>query len=279
MSDATVHPVVSVRFWGVRGSIACPGPAWAKYGGNTSSVEIRCGEHRVLLDAGSGIRLCGQSWGDELVSTDLLLSHTHIDHIVGFPFFGPLYVAGNEVRVWSGHLQDVGGIESVLSQFMAAPLFPVPPTAFTAQVSYHDFKAGGRLELRPGIVVQTHPLCHPNGATGYRIEFEGRSVCYVTDTEHVLGEVDEALVAFLRDADVLIYDSTYTDAEFGDRIGWGHSTWQQAVRLADRAGVAQLVLFHHDPGHDDAFMDGVAAAAERERPGTVVAHEGLCLTL
>ena len=279
MSDATDHPVVSVRFWGVRGSIACPGPSWAKYGGNTSSVEVRCGEHRILLDAGSGVRLCGASWGDEQHTTDLLLSHTHIDHIVGFPFFGPLYAKGNQVTVWSGHLKDAGGVRSVLSQFMAAPLFPVPTTAFEAEVTYRDFAAGDRFELRPGIMVRTHPLRHPNGATAYRIEFEGRSVCYVTDTEHILGEVDEALCAFLRSADVFIYDATYTDEEFESRIGWGHSTWQQAIRIAERADIGQVVLFHHDPAHDDAFMDAVAAEAEAARPGTMVAYEGLCLTL
>ena len=277
MDDATDKAVVSVRFWGARGSIACPGPAWSKYGGNTSCVEVRCGPHRVVCDAGSGIRLCGEQWAEEQVSIDLLLSHTHIDHIVGFPFFSPLYVEGNEVTVWSGHLSDVGGVESVLSQFMAAPLFPVPPTAFGAEVAYRDFRAGHSFELRPGLEVHTHPLVHPNGATGYRIEYAGRSVCYITDTEHTQGEVDEELVAFLKGADVFIYDATYTDEEFEDRVGWGHSTWQQGVRLAERADVGQLVLFHHDPGHDDQFMDEVARQAEQARPGTVVAFEGMCI--
>ena len=144
---------------------------------------------------------------------------------------------------------------------MAAPLFPVPPAAFAAEVTYRDFAAGDSLKLRPGVVVHTHPLRHPNGATGYRIEYAGRSICYVTDTEHIAGEIDQALVEFLRGADVFIYDSAYTDEEFEALAG--HSTWQRAIRITLGQ---QVVLFHHDPGHDDAFMDRVAAEANTMRP-------------
>jgi phosphoribosyl 1,2-cyclic phosphodiesterase len=124
----------------------------------------------------------------------------------------------------------------------------------------------------------TAPLNHPNGATGYRIDFGGRSLCYVNDTEHVEGRLDRNILELIDGADLVIYDSTYTDEEFPKYRNWGHSTWQEGVRLCDKAGAEQLVIFHHDPSHDDAFMDEVAKAAEAARPGTLVAHEGLVLT-
>ena len=122
--------------------------------------------------------------------------------------------------------------------------------------------------------MRTMPLNHPNGATGYRLEAHGRAVCYVTDTEHIVGELDDNVLELVRGADLMIYDSTYTDEEYPAHEGWGHSTWQQGVRLADAADVGELVIFHHDPSHDDAFMDKVASRASTLRPGTRVAREG-----
>jgi phosphoribosyl 1,2-cyclic phosphodiesterase len=162
---------------------------------------------------------------------------------------------------------------------MADPVFPVPPSVFSAQVVYRDFEAGHTIELRPGITVRTALLHHPQRATGYRIEHQGRSLCYVTDTEHVPGRPDQNVLALARGADVLIYDSTYTDDELHEHVGWGHSTWQEGVRLAEAAGVGRLVVFHHDPGHDDATMDGIREQAARARPGTVTAREGMLIEL
>ncbi|MFQ5467722.1 MAG: MBL fold metallo-hydrolase, partial [Kiloniellaceae bacterium] len=132
---------------------------------------------------------------------------------------------------------------------------------------------------RPGVNLRTAPLNHPNGATGYRIEYDGRSLCYVTDTEHVPGSPDRAVLDLIKDADTVIYDCTYTDDEFPKYISWGHSTWQEGVRLCDRAGVGRLVVFHHDPSHDDGIMDRIAAAAEAARPGTIVARDGMVLKI
>jgi phosphoribosyl 1,2-cyclic phosphodiesterase len=146
-----------------------------------------------------------------------------------------------------------------------------------AQVSFNDFRCGETLEPQPGVVLRTGPLNHPNGATGYRIEYGGKAVAYITDTEHRPGELDGNILRLVEDADIMIYDSTYTDEEYPQHVDWGHSTWQEGVRLADKGRVKTLVIFHHDPGHDDAFMDGVAAEAARRRPGTLVAKEGMVL--
>jgi phosphoribosyl 1,2-cyclic phosphodiesterase len=272
------RPDYLVRFWGVRGSIACPGESHQRYGGNTSCLEVRCGKRLLIFDAGTGLRALGESLAaEDGLNGDLFLTHTHLDHIMGLPFFRPLYDPNASLRLWAGHLQPDMTLRGALSKFMMAPLFPVPPDVFSCNLTFRDFVAGETLQPEPDIRLRTTPLNHPNGATGYRIEFDGRSVCYVTDTEHVEGRRDENVLALTAGADVLIYDCTYTDEEFPRFRTWGHSTWQEGARLCDRAEVGRLVIFHHDPAHDDAFMDGVAREAEALRPGTLVAREGMVL--
>ena len=268
-----------VKFWGVRGSIACPGPRTVRYGGNTSCVEVRCGGRLLIFDAGTGLRELGNHLaGDGPVEAELYLTHTHFDHICGLPFFAPLYTAGNRIGLSAGHLTPESGLKQVLMEMMMAPLFPIPPTAFKADVSYSDFSAGAVLSPGGGITLRTAPLNHPNRSTGYRIEYGGRSICYVTDTEHEAGKRDQNVLKLIRGADIAIYDATYSDEDYPRYRGYGHSTWQEGVRLADAAGVKTLVLFHHEPNRDDDRMDAIAAAAEKARPGTVVAREGMVLT-
>jgi phosphoribosyl 1,2-cyclic phosphodiesterase len=267
-----------VRFWGVRGSIACPGAAWVKYGGNTSCLEIRCGRHLLIFDGGTGLRQLGEHLkNDAPVNADLFFTHSHLDHIAGIPFFSALFAPSNRFRMWAGHLVPERTLREVICTMMAPPLFPVPIEIFTAETNYQDFTAGETLTPQPGITIRTAPLNHPNRATGYRVEFGGRSICYVTDTEHIPGKPDRNVIDLVRGTDIFIYDCTYTDEEFTRYVTWGHSTWQEGIRLANAAAVKTLVLFHHDPSHDDQAMDEIAAAAEQARPGTIVAREGLTL--
>ena len=277
----SVSSTFAVTFWGVRGSIACPEPEMLRYGGNTSCLEVRCGEHLLIFDAGTGLRPLGRKLaGEGVVDADLFLSHTHFDHVSGLPFFSPAFVPENRFRFWAGHL-EVQGLElcDVLCEMMMPPLFPVPIEIFKADIAYQDFRAGETLTPRPGVSLRTAPLNHPNGATGYRIDYGGRSICYVTDTEHDGNGPDRQICQLIAGADIVIYDATYTDAEYPKFKGWGHSTWEEGIRVCEAAGAKRLVIFHHDPGHDDSFMDGVAEAAERRRIGTLVAREGLTLTL
>ncbi len=274
-----VSPDMMVRFWGVRGSIACPGPLTARYGGNTSCIEVRCGEQLLIFDGGSGLRLLGQ----ELIKNghprdfDLFFTHTHLDHCHGLPFFAPCYDGRNRIRVWAGHLKPDGAIEVVLGKMMSAPLFPVPIGIFNAKLEFNDFKAGESVAAHPHITLRTGLLNHPQRATGYRVEHKDKAIAYITDTEHELGRLDTNVLQLVDRADIMIYDCTYTDEEYPTHKNWGHSTWQEGVRLANAAKVKTLVLFHHDPDHDDNFMDGVAAEAAAARPGTIVAREGLVL--
>ena len=270
-----------VRFWGVRGSIAAPGPSTTRYGGNTSSLEVRCGGHLILFDAGTGLRELGLGLVDEVpIDADLYLTHTHFDHVVGLPFFKPFFQPRNKFRLWAGHLGGGITLQRVMREFMMAPLFPVPPEVFKASMEYRDFKAGETLPSAPGIVVKTRPLNHPDGATGYRVEYKSKAFAYITDTEHVPGSPDKNVLALMENADVVVYDSMYTDDEYSRLyVGWGHSTWQEAIRLAKMAKVKKLVIFHHDPEHDDAKLDEIAKQADAELPGTILAKEGLTLTL
>jgi phosphoribosyl 1,2-cyclic phosphodiesterase len=281
MTSAAQSDHFTVRFWGVRGSIACSGPRTARYGGNTSSIEVRCGERMLMFDAGTGLRYLGNSLADNKtpLDADLFLTHTHFDHVCGLPFFRPFFQPQNRFRLWAGHLAEGMTLRRVLGEFMMSPLFPVPPQVFRARMEYREFKAGETLRPAPDIAVRTATLNHPDGATGYRVEFAGRSLCYLTDTEHVPGAPDRNILALIDGADLVIYDSMYTDSEYDTYVGWGHSTWQEGMRLCRAARAKRLAVFHHDPEHDDDMLDGIAREVQKQLPGSVVARDGLVLEL
>lgn len=268
-----------VKFWGVRGSVACASPDHVKFGGNTSCVEVGAGEHRFILDAGTGMRPLSKVFlKADVRNIHLLLSHTHWDHINGFPFFRPAYDPQRRMHILAGHLKRQGlSIEGVLGHQMREPVFPVPLDAMRAIVEFEDFDAGDRFTLLPGVSVRTAPLNHPNGATGYRIEHAGKAVCYVTDTEHTPGAPDKNVLDLIEGADLVIYDSTYTEEEFETHAGWGHSTWNEGVRLCRTANVRRLAIFHHDPDHDDLAMAEIEREARKEWSEALVARE--CMSL
>jgi len=271
---------LAVRFWGVRGSIACPSPRHMIYGGNTSCVEVLVANDRIILDAGTGIR----DLGDLLLKEDtrqarLLLSHTHWDHVSGFPFFRPGFQPGRAFHVMAGHLTDHGGVRATLAGQMMQPMFPVPLEIMKSDLAFEDFEAGGSFQFPGGISVRTARLNHPSGATAYRIEHLGKSFCYVTDTEHVPGKPDENVLGLIEGADLVAYDSTYTDEEFPSKVGWGHSTWQEAIRLCRQANVGKLVIFHHDPDHEDDTMAKIEADAHATWADAIVAREGMTIDL
>jgi phosphoribosyl 1,2-cyclic phosphodiesterase len=270
---------MTVRFWGVRGSIPCSESGTSRYGGNTSCVEVRCGHHLLIFDAGSGLRHLGATLANEPTDIDLFLSHCHIDHLIGLPFFTPVFDEHRRIRLWAGGLQSSGGLKAAVDKMMSFPLFPIGTDTTKGISAFNDFARGDVLRPRENIVIRSAMLDHPGGATGYRIEYGGKAMCYLTDNDLGYGAPDPAIVALAKDAALVITDATYTDAELPDHAGWGHSSWQQAIRLADTANVKALCLFHHDPDHDDTMMDAIAAEAARTRTGTIVAREGLTIEL
>jgi phosphoribosyl 1,2-cyclic phosphodiesterase len=284
----------TLTFWGTRGSIPTPGPGTTRYGGNTPCIGLATESGRlVVLDAGTGIRLLGHALMREgqACEVDLLLSHTHWDHIQGFPFFKPLSVPGTRVRIY-GAAQEGVGLADILRRQMDPMVFPVPLTAMAASLSITEIGTGC-FDVAD-FTAQAFCLRHPGTTLGYRLRptAGGADIAYLTDNELGPGgryplprDWRSQLVRFLAGTDTLIHDAMYSEGIIRARAGWGHSTPRQAVDLAAAAGCRRLVLFHHDPEHDDAVLDGLLrdaqAYAEECAPGLVVesACEGSHLIL
>jgi len=277
-----------VRFWGTRGSIPAPGPETLRYGGNTSCVEVRCGEEIIIFDAGTGIRNLGTELLKEMpVRASILFSHMHWDHIQGIPFFRPAYVQGNEFRLY-GNKDWNTKLEYVLRWQMQRSNFPVTlddVSAVGAKMEYIDIDAGSVFHIgdTDQITVRSIELRHPDKAFGFRIDYEDKSLVYATDTEN-MPKPDKNLVELAYGADILIHDAQYTTeeyyGEYGDaREAWGHSTPEAAAAVALSANVKKLILFHHDPYHDDAKVAKMSQAASAIFPNTVVASENMTIKL
>ena len=265
---------LSVRFLGVRGSIPTPGPLTTA-GGNTACVEVTAGDTRIILDAGSGLRTLGDERmrGGPRHST-ILLSHLHWDHVCGLPFFTPIYVPGHRVEIASG-ANGVLPTHDAIRALFKAPFFPVDFADVANQISVRELGSTDRFTIGD-ITITMARLNHPDPVYGFRLDHDGQSIVYATDTEH-FAVVDPTLKKLAAGADILIYDAQYTPEEYPAKVGWGHSTWQAGAELARAAGVPQLVLFHHDPGRTDVQLAALEAQARAHLPGTVAAREGMVL--
>jgi phosphoribosyl 1,2-cyclic phosphodiesterase len=291
---------VRVTFWGTRGSIPAPGRATTRYGGNTSCVEVRSDNGTlVICDSGTGIRELGLQLmaTHKHVAGHLLFSHTHWDHIQGWPFFNPALAKGNEFTlhaVASAHQS----LETALANQMEYTYFPITLDEMNARIAFEEIREGSFTV--DGVKVTPYRLNHTTACLGYRIEADGKAVVYASDTEpHALSngvhpsdgtpelahERDRALAEFVGGADLLVMDAQYTDAEYAEKKGWGHSTTSYATDLAVLGGVARMALFHHDPTHSDDTVDGIVkhaqkrAAAYRSDVEIFGAAEGLTVDL
>jgi phosphoribosyl 1,2-cyclic phosphodiesterase len=277
---------IRIRFWGVRGSIPCPGPATVRYGGNTACLELRFGEENrlVIIDAGSGIR----ELGNFLLKNDLpkgpirakvYLTHTHWDHIMGFPFFTPIYIPGSELEIYGPVTYEEDTLDKVVGDQLRYRYFPVRQSELAAKISYYNLKEG-TYDLGGGLSLTTKYLNHPILVLGYRFEYQGRVLCTAYDTEPFRNvfamnpgapdydeeavregemaarEENEKVLRFLQGSDLLVHDAQYTHREYlSSKLGWGHSSFEYAVNSAHKAGVRRLVFFHHDILRSDAELD------------------------
>ena len=302
-----------LKLWGVRGSIPVPGPNTVRYGGNTACLELRYGETNrlIIIDAGSGIK----HLGDELLRTDLpngpirarlFLSHTHWDHIIGFPFFTPIFIPGTELDIYSPANYEERSVEEIIGIQLSYEYFPVRQSELSAKIAYHSLREE-ILELEEGLTIRTKLLNHPVTCLGYRFEHEGGVICtlfdhepyrnvFPSDPEHP--DYDEAAAEegeraaqeengrireFIRNADYVVFDTQYTQAEYDSKFtGWGHGTYERAIKEAHASSVKNLIFYHHDPLRTDDQLDEMLAGYRarikgRTRMNIMMAQEGVPL--
>ncbi|MBD1926938.1 MBL fold metallo-hydrolase [Trichocoleus sp. FACHB-90] len=268
-----------VQFWGVRGSIPSPGKDTVRYGGNTSCVEMRVGGKRLIFDGGTGLRMLSKDLlKAKSVEAYMFFTHYHWDHIQGVPFFAPAYLEGNCFHIHGAVPPDADSMKQHFCDRVLHSNSPVPLQELAADLKFYELVCGDTFKV-DDITIETAPLNHPNGAMGYRVTWQGHTVFYCTDTEHLPDRPDENVLHLAREADVLIYDAMYTDEEYHNpkspKVGWGHSTWQEGVKVAEAAGVKRLAIFHHEPNHSDDFLDQIETHVQEVSPGGFLAREGM----
>ena len=276
----------TAKFWGVRGSIPTPGIEFTKYGGNTACIELRIGEkdRLIIIDAGSGIRLlAGYMMKNDFpkgpMSADIFLSHTHWDHILGFPFFVPNFIKGTKLRIYGPQTYEEETLEKIIGNQLSYRYFPIRQEELSAQIEYLQLKEC-EMDLGDGIKLKTKYLNHPVSSLGYRFEYQGKVFCTAYDNEpfynlfptdptdpdydedvaregeNTAFEENKKIREFYRDADVLVHDAQYTNQEYKkNRKGWGHSSFEYAINSAHNAKVKKLFLFHHDIARTDKELD------------------------
>ncbi len=270
----------TVKIWGDRGSMPTPGPDTVEFGGNTSCIEVRCGKRLIIIDAGSGIRQLGDSlmrtdFPKGPISADIFITHTHWDHIMGFPMFTPIYVPGTELKIRGPITYEEDPLEKVIGSQLSYRYWPVRQEELAAKITYEQIKEA-TFDLGDGIWLTTKYLNHPILCLGYRFEYRGRSFVtlydnepfrnvfptdpadpqyeevYAREGEEAAREQNEKIQAFMAGADLLVHDTQYTAKEYvSGKVGWGHSSFEHAINSAHRAGVKRLLLFHHDPNRTD----------------------------
>lgn len=281
---------MKVKFWGVRGSIPCPGPKTQKYGGNTACIEIHFNDNdrHIIIDAGSGIRelgnyLVSHTLKKAPINTDILITHTHWDHIMGFPFFAPIYIPDTKLRIYGPVSFENETLKDIIGGQLTYRYFPVRHAELSAKIKYVDIKEG-QFDLGDGIKLSTTYLNHPLLCLGYRLEFQNKVFCTAYDTEpfrnlfstdpndphydEIMAQEGEnsardenhRVEKFLEGSDLLVYDAQYTQEEYeASKIGWGHTSIEYTIEFSKLSGVKRLALFHHDPMRTDAQLDELTA--------------------
>ncbi|WP_304225186.1 MBL fold metallo-hydrolase [Gracilinema caldarium] len=301
----------TVRIWGDRGSIPCPGPATVKFGGNTSCLEIRADDRLVIVDLGTGVKplgdwLMANDFKKGPIDADIFITHTHWDHIMGFPMFTPIFIPGTKLRIRGPVSYEDETLESIIGAQLSYRYWPVRQSELAADITYDQLKET-HLDLGGGLTVTTKYLNHPILCLGYRFEYQGKSIITAYDNEpfrnvfptdpsdpsynedaawegeQAAREENEKILRFFKGADVLIHDTQYTKKEYETgKLGWGHSSYEHAINAAHKADVKKLILFHHDPNRTDQQLDELEALYKGRIAGktnmqVMMAREGLVI--
>ncbi|MEN3929667.1 MBL fold metallo-hydrolase [Microvirga sp. W0021] len=258
----------------MRGSFCACGEEFNEFGGNTPCVEIRVGDRLFIIDAGTGFPVFGREASSSVPqNVDLLLSHLHSDHIGGLLLCKHLLT--KEGRTFNTYCGNLNGetAEAALNQLYSPPIFPVKMDCIPTKFNHTGFHAGENLVFDDGITVKTVPLKHPGGATGYRFDHEGRSICYLSDLEHSDHWPDQELVTFCQNTDLIIFDGMFCKNDYSGHEGWGHSTWSKGIELCRAANAASLALFHLNPCYDDQRLHEIERTMQKEMPEAFIARE------
>ena len=270
-----------IKFWGVRGSNPTTDSDKIELGGDTSCVEIRTIDNKIIvLDMGTGLRNLGQQLVTEKnppIDINIFISHYHWDHILGFLSFAPLFNEKFNINIY-GKTNSNGGIKETLNDILDTRFWPVSLDMLSAKIEYHNIKPG-RLKLTNGITIESNLHPHPNGALGYRIELGDRVVTYVTDIEHPIGKALDKVSYLSRESDVLIHEAHFTPEDLPKFKGWGHSSWKEAVDIAKSSNSKQLILFHHSPTYSDDIINNSTKEAKTSFNNVIAAKQGLEITI
>lgn len=269
-------PEFEITVWGARGSFPAPGPGTQVYGGNTSCLSLTLDGHVVILDAGSGIEPLGRHLlARGRPPVDIVLSHAHYDHVMGLPFFAPLHTGGYPVTLHYAGSPEAPDGAALLDQLIAAPLLPFSPRDFKGSLQHRPLAQSGSWACAPGFTLETLPVRHPGGSLALKVSGHGRCFVHVPDFEHDDGAMDAALVAFLRGADLVFLDCTYSPEEYTRNRGLGHSHWEKVAMLAAEAGVGRWGAFHHAHTRMDPELDELSAHLAARHPRGLVVAEGM----
>jgi len=302
--------MLSVCFWGVRGSIPCPGRATIEFGGNTSCLEIRAGERLLIVDLGTGVKplgdwIMGHDFKKGSMDMDIFISHTHWDHIMGFPMFTPIFIPGTKMRIRGPVSYNDDTLASIIGNQLSYRYWPVRQVELAANIEYGELKEA-TLDMGGGLKVTTKYMNHPILCLGYRFEYQGKSIVTAYDHEpyrnifptdpadpsyneeaalegeDAAKEENERMLRFFSGADILIHDAQYTGEELEKHRGWGHSSYDNAIEAACQANVKKLVFFHHDPNRTDEQLQSLEEKYRSETQGKsnleiIMAREGLTI--
>lgn len=270
-----------IKFWGTRGTRQTDSANTVNFGSNTICIEVQCGNRILVFDAGSGIVNFGTDLEKRKIvqKFDLFFSHAHYDHVEGIPHLSPLYNNEFSATIWSGNLEGIVACHEIFDFLMMQPYFPVNVEKFEADIKYKDISDFETLNLGDGILVHTTRLNHPGGATGYRVEYAGKSFAFITDCSHFLNKPDAQLVAFLKNVDLFAYDCSYTDEEYSKYSSYGHSTWQEALRLRSAAKADGVYAIHHMPFRNDEQLERIHLKMKEENENSGVAYDNKIVLL